>query len=765
MIAALACRERRAGSKKNQNTRVPAPSRLKRIKAMKKKSIIGVFAALLGLGMTTTSCEDMLTPDLDNRALSFTGTDTVNFYLGVLSTMQDVYENNILLGDIRSDLVDTTSYVSDSVAQISNFTKTEDTENGLLNRAAYYKVINQCNFYLAKVDTMAMKNSNYYMRREFAQVQMLRAWTYMQLVQNYGSVPFIVSPVDNANTGWETNPEKGWATADNLLDLLNADGLSRAYEYERTLGSIQYGSFENGAITVPHSLLVFPGDLVMGDLYLLRGASKADYEKAAEYYYHYMELQARVNGKGTGYSSAAMNRSMSNGQTTYFPSASGWASTFMDMSSTMSTTGDVSTLVLSAANSTFGTVMTRAAQIYGFDPTSSSSTTVGENSAGEEEITTSGTISVTADYKNRQIGASRKYTNLSNAQLYRYNTVSSTSGEVIDVVYPDGVGDARVGGTVVNVQTDAGVLPFVQKRAFSGSTVFGYGTSPTSFKYNYTFPVYRMRQVYLRYAEAINRAGFPRYAFAILRDGLTAQTIPTVSYDSIVDGKVVPYLNEVANGCNYIGVDELRRASSIPYMDFSNTIWNSNSGVHEYGCGESSDRDTLYTYDLIVGQRIADEEARATSGNAATLQSVKRHVAQLKAEETGDGDGTTEEGGGADGGDVEEPEIPEPQIPEDIGAQINAVETLIADELALETAFEGTRYYDLYRFARHKNSNTWSFGDVQTGAGEYGTNWFAWMISRRSENLKPYENIQQKNASLYSRLLNMDNWYLQNPQY
>lgn len=109
--------------------------------------------------MTTTSCEDMLTPDMDLYTENFSGRDTINFYYGILSNVQDMVENNILLGDLRSDMVDTTSYVSDTVARISNFDKVEDGDNGLLNRSAYYKVINQCNFYIAKADTMAKKTT------------------------------------------------------------------------------------------------------------------------------------------------------------------------------------------------------------------------------------------------------------------------------------------------------------------------------------------------------------------------------------------------------------------------------------------------------------------------------------------------------------------------------------------------------------------------------------------------------------------------------
>ena len=49
---------------------------------------------------------------------------------------------------------------------------------------------------------------------------------------------------------------------------------------------------------------------------------------------------------------------------------------------------------------------------------------------------------------------------------------------------------------------------------------------------------------------------------------------------------------------------------------------------------------------------------------------------------------------------------------------INAVEDLICDEMALELAFEGTRFGDLTRLARHKNKAGW-FGT------NYGSKWLA----------------------------------------
>ena len=54
-----------------------------------------------------------------------------------------------------------------------------------------------------------MKNNIYFMRKEYAQVVAMRAWTYLQLVQTYGKVPFISKPVDNADTDGKPTPKHG----------------------------------------------------------------------------------------------------------------------------------------------------------------------------------------------------------------------------------------------------------------------------------------------------------------------------------------------------------------------------------------------------------------------------------------------------------------------------------------------------------------------------------------------------------------------------
>ena len=695
---------------------------------MKNKSIISLLVFLMSFGLATTSCEDMLTPDMDRNVENFTGRDTVNFYLGILSNVQEMIENNVILGEVRGDLCEPTDYVSDTISAVANFIPTEDAENGLLNRAAYYKVINQCNYYLARVDTMAQKNNIYYMRKEYAQVQAIRAWTYMQLVQNYGTVPFITRPVENAGTGWESNSPEGTVNADNLLDKLLENNLMRAYEYERLLGLPNYGTFKTGAVDIPHKLTLFPTALVLGDLYLLRGASTSDYERAAAFYYDYLEDAGTIPNGNAGL------RVFYNGE---------------DKTYTPYENGDLITLVPSAANASIGKTLTRVAQIYGFDPHSSTSST----DQGDAGIALSGQISVQVNYKNRQIAPTPSYINLCKNQIYALQE-SETKIE-----YPANLGDCRIDGTIKYMREDGQRRAFIQKfcpRAMSFESYL------SGFTFRYNMPVYRKRQIYLRFAEAINRAGFPRHAFAILRNGLQAKKMPAIRYDSVQYDDVnktfkkVPYLRIVADGTGYIGIDEMRRALDHPdFLDFTDDAkWNS-QGIHAFGTGEHKDLDTLYTYDLIVGERMAQEALRAGAPAEAAQRLRYSLLEESNTPTTGEGEGQPTE---PDRSDYTELPADDPQVPTDLAQQINAVETLIADEMALETAYEGWRYYDLMRIARHKNADNW-------GAGVSGTQWMAWLISRRSLDLKPYENPTQYDATLFGKLSDPNNWFLQSPIY
>ena len=69
---------------------------------------------------------------------------------------------------------------------------------------------------------------------------------------------------------------------------------------------------------------------------------------------------------------------------------------------------------------------------------------------------------------------------------------------------------------------------------------------------------------------------------------------------------------------------------------------------------------------------------------------------------------------------------------------INVVEDIICDEMALELAFEGNRFGDLTRIARHKNA-------ASTFGANFGSQWLAAKLA--------YKNPQVS-------LLDEKNWYL-----
>ncbi len=725
----------------------------------------------MGVGIATTSCEDMLTPDLTRYTENFSGRDTVYFYNGILRNVQDMVEQNELLGDLRSDLVTTTKYTSDSISNIVKYeNKRIDGEDQLLNRAAYYKVINQCNFYLAKVDTTAQKNNIKYMKREYAQVLNIRAWAYLQLVQTYGTVPFITKPVDNADTGWEKNPEK-WATADNLLDLLKADlKTANGIEYANGYGYPDYGEYQTGNsnFKVNTKYLRFYSDLILGDLYLLHSANRQDYIEAAKSYYKFLRRYNNSTYNVTGGFATYSRYQLPNGTYQYTPNVDSWIGSGLNASSLGN---ENITIIPSAANNTFGRVLSRNVQIFGFDPSSRNSTSSDVNGGS---VSTSGQVTISVNYRSRQVGPSNAYVNLCKAQSY--SNTEYASGIASNITYFTGVGDARMYGTAPIVETKEGGRDenenrYIMKSAVP-SSVDGSGLAHgASFKHFRS--IYRVRQVWLRYAEAINRAGFPRLAFAVLRDGLDHQTLPTLT-DSIkyinadsTKYHTVTYLDSTSventsRGVFYLGNDEMRRAQAEPehslflpdFENKDNNEWLSNRGIHEQGCGASSVLDTIFSYKNVVAKRI-EEEAKRTNSLTA---SVKRHIRNLRRYDVTVGDDTN-----TGTGDVEEDgEQKEPAPAEVNPLEVQAVETLIADECALETAYEGSRMFDLIRFARHMNNDA---SGVPSFTPTYGTTWLAWKIARRNENLKPYEDPTIYDGSLYTLLLDPSNWYIVSPKY
>lgn len=157
--------------------------------------------------------------------------------------------------------------------------------------------------------------------------------------------------------------------------------------------------------------------------------------------------------------------------------------------------------------------------------------------------------------------------------------------------------------------------------------------------------LYRSSLLYLRYAEAVNRAGKPSLAFAVLKYGLNATNIATPT-------KVSPF--EVADQKPYVTI-------------FSDEKFNENTGIHSRGSGNSEVNVAFVIPDYTRLTTLKD-----INGNDSIVASTD--PADLAAAKSD---------------------------------SILFVENSISDELALETALEGNRFHDLMRISRHRNDPTY----------------------------------------------------------
>jgi hypothetical protein len=129
--------------------------------------------------------------------------------------------------------------------------------------------------------------------------------------------------------------------------------------------------------------------------------------------------------------------------------------------------------------------------------------------------------------------------------------------------------------------------------------------------------LYRVATLYLRYAEAVNRAGKPNLAFAVLKHGMNS--------DALEVDTIVPRYEKYSTYTDSTG-------TFIDYVDFTNITFNQNIGVHSRGCGnmeQASDYkipelNTLQDSILYVENKIIEELALETAFEGARFQDLMR---------------------------------------------------------------------------------------------------------------------------------------------
>lgn len=603
-------------------------------KLKKTTMAVALFtSALLGV----TSCQDFLDVDstyivnADDKGIK-NASDSIYFVTGILNKMQAIADRTVLFGELRGDLVDVTSAASKDIREIADFNVSSGNKYNSLRD--YYAIINNCNNYIAKVDTALENNrgENIFLN-EYAVVKAARAWTYLQLVTTYGEVEFVTEPILTKEDSEKAYPKKGIEAVCDYF--LNEDDLQALADND----NITY-PYYNDIKSTPSRLFYIPMNLILGDLWLWKGSctgNKSDYLKAAKHYYKYISER---NGKNSNSAYPLTTTSVKWNDDTWH-NASG-------------------SLMIDLWDKTN-------------KPESEVITVIPMDSVKSEgyysEIRSLYCSSYNDDYE-VSIVPSQGLFDLSAAQDYCH--YSRETG--ISQIAPKGLdnhmdGDLRLAGSWYvdknSVKPDG--------TRFNDQTIYKCQTT------NGNITLYRRAQVYLRFAEAMNLAGYPHYAFYILSTGMNDDVLLNclLYYCSFEDLNFLlsefsfspsrylcSYRNPFGGGANY-----------------GNPL---HQGIHSRGCG-----DTPYNPNY---QMPTLPMKLSVSGKDSTFVNVPNGPWLTEDKDTLM---TT--------GELRLKYIEHQQSISDW--QIEQVEKLIIDEGALELAFEGFRYYDLLRAALRRQSS------------------------------------------------------------
>lgn len=562
-----------------------------------KKTIISMMLGALAIG-GLCSCEDMMSPKsstyLYDEDLSLDSPDdSLYSTVGLMTKVQQLGQRYVLFGELRGDLVTVSPSADLGLQEMASFSPQSGQE--YLSRTDFYAVINHCNWMISKMGHSSAAGSHEALAREHASAVLYRAWTYLQLGLAYGKVNWVTEPVVSLEGSEKDYPV---VELDELVKKLIAEVEPYAME-DRP----DYGMLDN----VSSRKFFLVPSLFLADLYLYDG----QYDNAARLYWQGITDNSLVvgdqciafasNTQRLGLDSRLFTQTYGNEAVVEIPYSSSPKDFHPDLVN-LSVNDDP------ALRPARWWIDDMAAKTYYF---------------GAKKY-------VAASYSRADEGGDLR-------AAARYADGTWHDGGSVGVWTPASGSDRELMiSKYHNIATE-----------FSGATTenktLGSAVGVRS------VPLCRAPQIYLRFAEAVNRLGKPALAYAVIRYGLSRETLEDPA-------KVNP--------------EELE--SGQPWLAWNDGKFDNNLGTAARGRGYG----------------------------------------------------------------VAYPESVDEDLPQDLdpSQQMLWVEDRIADELAAETSFEGNRFFDLARIARHR-------GD---------TGWFADRVSRRFAD----------RASARARLLDRANWFI-----
>ena len=537
-----------------------------------KNTISAVIAAITVLA--ASSCEDMLKVDskivmYDYQNTLDHATDTVYSVMGIVKQLQKVADRCIILGEIRGDLVSVTDHANDDLGDLYRYDfATLKSTNRYNQPVDFYAVINNCNYFLAHADTAYMRNHKNVFLKEYITVLSYRAWTYLQMAQIYGKVYFVDKPI---LSGDEASEDKwDYLGIKEIAERLLKDFEDRFMDYETpNYGSLGGETTGSGDKSESHKAtdLFIPVRIIMGDLALWA----EQYDKAALYYHDYLSYNDIAHPTGTAYVSWFGNDWIYLGDDTYAASVGKNATPIMyipmEADEYSGITSDLPNVFNSTKDNDYWYQMTR----------------------------------------------SKSLVSLSTRQNFCYHDFNARTGYESPKYMEDKTGqEVELRRGDLRLQSILEIKTNEEDDEFSSNNLSS--ERQTLNKINpEKICLYRNDVVYLRLAEALNRAELPQTAFAVLKYGLCKEVIDSISKVEKDRATAKGISNVyVFNENRFMKAQYDYRASENKVIDgLSVTKQNTyllngdrynTLGIHSRGSGDAA-MDTTFVIDLPVGPK------------------------------------------------------------------------------------------------------------------------------------------------------------------
>jgi hypothetical protein len=201
--------------------------------------------------------------------------------IGIYGKFMGLADRYVVLNELRADLLDVTTNADENLRQLSTHTVT--SENPYASPKPFYELILNCNDVLGNFEKMMKENKMNIdqFNQRYSDIGALRSFLYLQLGIHFGEVPYVTSSLKNVDE------VKNVSNFPRLSFNVLLDSLIRFTE--ALPFKDQYPTGTNLNISVdgyPTEKFFINKKIILADLYLWA----KNYQKAADYYRQVMEI-------------------------------------------------------------------------------------------------------------------------------------------------------------------------------------------------------------------------------------------------------------------------------------------------------------------------------------------------------------------------------------------------------------------------------------------------------------------------------------------